>query len=660
MRFSKPSRPTDTSSLEEKRALRLVDIALLSLLPALVPVLKLPMLLFLLLVTLALLAGKGQSAGAQLLIAMLGIVAIFLSLYGYLNMPGLSRLKLFVELMLYLLVLAVSLQRMTRRPNLYLVASPMLFLALLLFFYTSIPMLLYVAAELFLLLWLLLAWYMRRPLREALKTALLFYLAALPLVVLLFIFFPRISFGHASIGFRGESAKRTGLDGTMRLDAGALHLSDRIVMEVAFEKRIPPESALYFRGSVLYFDRGERWTHLPAGFPRRFVPVRYVTAPLVEEASKITIYKVTLYPTYKRWLYMLDLPIEAAEGASIDADFETTLKRPVTEPQIYSAASALRYRYGRATEKRILRIALDADAARNPKTAGAAEAIRNTTPDEEKRLEAILRFFRDANLTYTLRPPEFDMGHPVDSFLFDKKRGYCVHFAAAFATMARLAGLPARIVTGYKGSLENSVRNYLVVREKDAHAWVEVYMNRSWHRVETTATATRVAADAQTAVVAQSGSRREGSKARTGTGRLDLYLLYAKYRIETWILHYSRFRQMQLLDLAKKEKGFLLRFAGSLIVLVLVVASLLWLVRRPRCGTKADCILKPLMKRLQRSGCAREADETLHLWFRRCAKKDPVWQGLEEVDRLYHEIRFGGRKRKERELKKAVKKLLRR
>ena len=656
MRFSNASPSTGA---EERRLLRLLDIAYLSLLPPLLLTLKLPMLLFLALVLGLVATGRGRGQRVQFFIAFLGFVAIFLSLYGDLNLLGLSRLRLFVELLLDLLVLAVSLQRLTGRPNLYLTLSPGLLLALLLFFYTDLWMLAYVVVEIFLLLWLTLTWRMRLPLARTLRTAGLFYLAALPVVALLFVFFPRISFGHATYGFRGDSAKRAGFDGTMRLDAGALkHLSGRIVMEVAFEKGpVPPGRKLYFRGSVLYVDEGERWVPLPPTVRRRFPPVRYVSGPRIEKAGEVTIYKVTLYPTWQKWLYMLDLPVEAAEGASIDADFQTTLKKPVTEPQIYSAASALEYLYGAATEPEVLRYALTADAAANPRTAEAARLLAARYPDERARLDALLRLFRGQKLTYTLNPPPLDTNRTADSFLFDVKKGYCVHFAAAFATAARLAHLPARIVTGFKADRENSVENYLVVRERDAHAWVEVYAGRHWLRVEPTATAAAVESGTPAPAAAEARSARSAADA-VKAEKLDLYLLYAKYTVETWILRYSRFRQLQLLEYAKEKRGFVLKFAGGFALLTLLAYLGVRLLRRPRCEERALCTLRPLLRRLRKEGFTPRRGETLHAFLQRVAKARPG-RGLERVDELYHRIRYGDEKGLEKELKEAVKEALR-
>ena len=659
MRFSKRWRSTEPMPRDDgARLLRLLDIAYLTVLPPLLLVLKLPMLIFL--AGMAVLIGlrKRVTLPTQLAILFVGGAAIFLSLYGAFNFIGLSRLKLFVELLTYLLLLAVSLQRLTGKINIYLAISPMLLLALSLFFFDSIPMLLYVVFEIFVLLWLILTWQMRSDLSGSLRMAGTLFLLSLPLVVLLFIFFPRISFGHASYGFRGESITRMGHDGTMRLDAGALNvLSDRIVMEVGFEGEVPPESSLYFRGSVLYLDKKDHWEALPSYVRRRIAPRKYAMPPMLEKADDIVIYKVSLYPTRKRWLYMLDLPIEAPEGASIDADFQVTLKKPIDEPQIYAASSALRYRYGASTEKEVVAFARQADPEANPKTAAAAQKLRTVYTDEEERLGALITFFRESKLTYTLRPEPLDLNRSADSFLFDKKGGYCVHFASSFVTMARLAGLPARIVTGYKGNRSNSVKNYLAVEERDAHAWAEVLVDGAWRRVETTATAAYIAGDAARANAA-GAKEAQGRETGPGISRAGLYLLYAKYRIETWILRYSRFRQMQLLQKAREEPEFILKFAASVLTLLMLVYLGVNRLRRQPCGDRTLCLLRPLLKRLEREGYVRREGETMHAFLTRCREARPERETLERVDTLYHAIRYGERSGETERLRRAVREFL--
>jgi hypothetical protein len=100
------------------------------------------------------------------------------------------------------------------------------------------------------------------------------------------------------------------------------------------------------------------------------------------------------------------------------------------------------------------------------------------------RIEALADFFRNQELSYA--QDDLPSGpNAIDSFLFDKKRGYCEFFASAYITLARLAGIPARLVGGYYGGDYNPMGGYYLVGEATAHVWVEVLAaNNNWQRID--------------------------------------------------------------------------------------------------------------------------------------------------------------------------------
>ena len=329
----------------------------------------------------------------------------------------------------------------------------------------------------------------------------------------------------------------------------------------------------------------------------------------------------------------------------------------IDEPQHYEGGSALRYRYGAYTAPAVIGAALAVDPDANPKTQEAAEEIKRTFKTPVERGNAVLRFFRDANLTYTLKPDTLDLNNSADSFLFGTKRGYCVHFAAAFVTMARMADIPARVVTGYKADAANSVNNYLAVKERDAHAWAEVLVDHAWQRVETTATAAFI--DDVSAQLLRKGAFLEDQSETLM--RINLYLLYAKYQVETWILEYSHFRQMQLLDRVKNDPVFVAKFVLTLLLVIGLSLSAFYYFKRPPCRVKALCALRPLLKLLQKKGYVRAEGETLHRYFDRIMESNPQNVSIRNIDALYERIRYGGDRSPETfdRLRLAVKRALR-
>ncbi len=612
--------------------LALLDTAYIIVLLPLMLILKVPMLLFSFMVLVLIFLKKTPADKYLILfVFLMGILALYLSMYGLFSFRGLSRLKLFLELLVYVLIIVVSMQRLTREINFYLLLSPMLFLALSLFFFHSIIMLSYVIFEIFLLLWLLLAHRMDGDMIESFRSSMVMFMYSLPWVVVLFIFFPRISFDHANYGFKGENIQRMGHDGTMFLDSKALLVpSDRIVMEVGFDKEVPSSDKLYFRGSILYVDKKDHWEALPSYIKREdrtYDPIRGETVE----------YKVTLYPTQKRWIYLLDMPVRAVNDSEMDRDLISTVEKPIKEPIHYAARSVLSPTFHDNLDPVTLDASTDFDPTRNPRTYREAQKIKSVYQELDKRASALVKFFQKQSLTYSLKPKALDINNTADSFLFDQRLGYCVHFASSFVTMARMAEIPSRIVTGYRADKANSLKNYLPVKERDAHAWAELYINEHWVRVETTSTASTI--DEKSAQLLGADAV---NKDKTLIERANLYLMYIKYQVETWILYYSHIRQLQLIQYAKDNPRFVLLFVLSLLLLVLITFSITLYFRRPRCTHKILCIIEPLVKKLKKEGYIREKDETMHQYFLRYMNDHPDNSAIKEVDSCYEALSYGG------------------
>jgi transglutaminase-like putative cysteine protease len=616
---------------------RLLDIALLLALAPHLFLLKAPMLLYLFL---ALLSMMRRRRGKTLLYVfmLLGAAAVAMSFFSQYTVASLSRMLVFVSLIVSMLIYAVTLQRLSRTVNFYLLISPVLLFVLAFFFYNSITMLFYALFTLFVFV-LLVVWHrMQSPLAEALRVTFFLFALALPVVALLFVTFPRISFEKATFGFKGEKIMRTGHDGTMHLDSSALLVpSPRVVMEVWFDEGVPESDRLYFRGSVLYEDDGSTWETLPS------VPYMPMRERIAGPATP-TAYNVTLYPHKKRWLYMLDVPLFAPPKSRMDSDFVVRSEKEITETKRYRASSAIAYRALPLGNPHQLDAARVCDPRRDPRTAEALAKTIDTRLNDVEKAKKIVRFFKERKLTYSLKPGPLDLEHPTDSFLFGTRTGYCVHFAAAFANAARLAGLPSRIVTGYKADRGNALESYLVVREADAHAWVELYLRPlGWVRFEPTALAHRYLLTPYDSLnVLQQKKEAVGTK--SPVQRLwkqgNLYFLYAKYVIDTWILEYSRSKQTKLLQKLLHDTLFLAKFAAGFALLLLFSAAAIAALRKGRCTDEALCAVRPLIKALAKHGLQRSAGETMHRFFLRAQKAFPEHAGIGRADALYQRIKY--------------------
>ena len=382
-----------------------------------------------------------------------------------------------------LLVLMISLKLMetrTQRDGMVLVFIGY-FLVITNFFYTqSIPTALY----LLVCVWLITAamiglQFAREPANygSQMRTSAVMLAQSAPLMVIFFLFFPRIQgplWGMPSDAFAGI----TGLSDTM--SPGSLNklvLSDDVAFRAAFSGAAPAPNKLYWRGPVLLDFDGRTWTtslrptRAKVDLDRRNEPVRYT---------------VTVEPHNRRWLFALDMPGMVPPRASVNADYQLLSAAPVTSRMRYEIESFLDYGIGADANPATLQRLLQLPPGFNPRTRELGQTLREQHAGNEAIVAAALGLLREQKFIYTLEPPLLGR-HAVDEFLFQTRSGFCEHFASAFVVLMRAAGVPARVVTGYLGGEYNALGNYWIVRQSDAHGWSEVWLeNRGWVRVDPT------------------------------------------------------------------------------------------------------------------------------------------------------------------------------
>jgi len=300
-----------------------------------------------------------------------------------------------------------------------------------------------------------------------------------PLMLVLFVLFPRVQGPMWSLP-QDAYAGITGLSDEMTPGSvSRLLLSDAIAFRVSFDAQIPQANRLYWRGPVLWDFDGYRWTA-----PR----VLYMAPREYQGLDDPVEYTVTVEPHNRRWLFALDLPSRVPPLSTMSNDFQLLHQTAVNNRVRYDMASHLNYRDNAELGGRELRRALALPANANPRSRELASQMRKTAGDERAYIAAVLGMFRRQNFYYTTTPPLLPRENPVDEFLFSTRAGFCEHFASSFAVLMRASGIPARIVTGYQGGELNTIGNYMTVRQADAHAWVEVWLqNDGWVRVDPTA-----------------------------------------------------------------------------------------------------------------------------------------------------------------------------
>jgi transglutaminase-like putative cysteine protease len=219
-------------------------------------------------------------------------------------------------------------------------------------------------------------------------------------------------------------------------------------------------------------------------------------------AGREIAYWVTLEPHWKSWLFALDLPASAPTtetggygGAVIGVltgDQRIYAQSAITQPVSYRQTSVPGDTYpagsGNALEEeRLENLQLPHDGRNaNRRTVAFARELRAQHPEDADYIRTVLQWYRREAFYYTLAPPLLPGPDPVDSFLFDERRGFCEHYASSFVVLLRAAGIPARVVTGYQGGEINPAGGYLIVRQSDAHAWAEAMLGGKWRRFDPT------------------------------------------------------------------------------------------------------------------------------------------------------------------------------
>jgi transglutaminase-like putative cysteine protease len=461
---------------------------------------------------------------------------------------------------------------------------------------------------------------------------------ALPFMLILFVLFPRVSGPLWGLPTDAYSSL-TGLSDNMSPGAiNNLIQSDAIAFRVKFDGPPPQKREMYWRGPVLTRLEGRTWRPgtISIGEGVFYQP---------REESPVFIYTVTLEPHNKRWLFGLEFPTVLPPDAIGTSDFQLLARKPVRERQRYAIRSRTEVTF-MPESSRTLAESLQVSDVLNPRTVelGARWAAAGGTGYQ--RLQRAIEFLRAQQLTYTLRPPLMSE-HVADEFLFDHRRGFCEHFSSSFVVLMRAAGVPARVVTGYQGGERNPVDDTWVIRQSDAHAWAEVWLeHRGWVRVDPTAISVPNRIEQNLAAAIPAG---EPLPFLAGAG-LD-WLRDIRYRWwavsntwNQWVLGYDPARQRDFLEKLGmsapdwRSMTAVLTFLCGLVLLGLI-AGMLW--RRPRLDP-VEREWRKLSDRLGKTGLARHAWEGPRDYAQRIACAQPTLATeINCIATLYGGLRYG-------------------
>lgn len=340
----------------------------------------------------------------------------------------------------------------------------------------------------------------------------------------LFFILPRMGVGF----FERKTAdeiKVTGFSSSVDLEElGPIKKDSTIVMRVELGKI--PGKLVYFRGNSLDHYDGKRWSKTIKGeaLLRKNARGTFEIAGKAAKGSNILEQNILLEPLDTDMLFAASRAVSIEGNFSniwVDGTGSIRLPSPPYSRVEYRAISDLsepefKFDKVRPEYSDVSYIEKDPSGPRIKTLAG--EITRDAKTDSSKA-QSIEKYLK-THYTYTLDPIRNYGKSPLDDFLFYSREGFCEHYATAMVILLRAAGVPARIVTGFLQGEWNGLGNYFIVRQEDAHSWVEAYVDGSgWVTFDPTPSA--------------------GLVPYTRPSRITLYLDLLRWKWNRYIIHFS-------------------------------------------------------------------------------------------------------------------------
>ncbi|HYE40227.1 MAG TPA: DUF3488 and transglutaminase-like domain-containing protein, partial [Ramlibacter sp.] len=430
----------------------------------------------------------------------------------------------------------------------------------------------------------------------------------------------------------------SGLSGSMSPGKiSRLVLSDATAFRAEFRGEPPPHRLLYWRGPVLWDFDGTTW-HMGTQLLANYSPPA--------TGGPAYRYEMVLEPHNHEWLFALESATSVPPRARFTHDGQLMARAPVRSRIRYEASSIavaeVPAEKSRTLHDRGLRLPREG----NPRARALAKSWQASGMTDAERVAAATDFIRTGGFTYTLEPPLLGE-HPVDDFLFSTRQGFCEHFSSSFVFLMRAAGVPARVVMGYLGGDVNSFDRIITVRQSDAHAWAEVYLDgRGWVRVDPTAATNPMRINSGLAQSVQNADslpyliRADFEWLRQMRHRWEA----VAHKWNVWVLGYNPDRQRDLLRFVGVPDADWRALTAMLFTLlgIMVAGLLAWSLRRLARPDPVQQAWDAFCRKLARRGVARAPHEGPRDYASRAARALPgSRRAILRIAALYIRLRYG-------------------
>lgn len=554
--------------------------------------------------------GHWQPPGkvTKLFAVLLGVAGLFVS--------GLSVLSLEAAAALLMLGFALkNLELNRRRDGLLVVFIGYFLIATLFLFDQTILITLYGIFLLAVLTGALISLHQARShnIRSNLKLASVMLLQCLPLMLVCYLFFPRLP---PLWSVPSPAGAKTGVsDEITPGDIANLAQSDELAFKASFDGEVPPQSELYWRGLLLNHFDGKTWRqNAPNENGRRWLsywPGAARGEPNYQTTEPGQKYSIIYEATQQHWFFTLT-PSRVMSGEGIAGyDFRVYSRVPI------SAVTPMQLEYFPNSQLDlslpdwIRRQALQLPQGQNLRAQALASRERQLAGSDLQYALNMLQWFKQEDFRYTLSPPTLGDDNTIDRFLFESRLGFCSHFASAYTNLMRMVGIPARIVAGYQGGEWNERGQFITVRQFDAHAWVEIWLSGAgWVKVDPTAVVApnRIELNLREAVREENTFLRDaglGALKFSVFNNLRLRLEAVQYQWQNWVLNYDNEDQTAILSrlLGKVTIGRVV----TAVVMAMIVIALFWvwmlgLHRKSQRDSEIRRQMQQLVSRLQKAG----------------------------------------------------------
>lgn len=479
--------------------------------------------------------------------------------------------------------------------------------------------------------------------KPALKTALVIVFQALPISIILFVLFPRIEAPRWML-FDQQHSALSGLSDSLEPGAiSSLGLSDELVFRAKFKGQPPPKNQRYWRGPVFSKTDGKRWTETKEFLLSKNLDKTSYTGEPYQ-------YTLMMEPQDKGWIFALDMSSTYPQYLTKNALYQLINNDNPGKRAEYKITSFPQYNTGNISNTERQQ-SLQIPSKPSAKIKQLVAQLHGFDQPAEVFIQSLLNHFRHENFYYTLMPPLMEE-NPIETFLLETRYGFCSHYATAFVYLMRVAGIPARVVAGYQGGEFNEMGDFLEIRQANAHAWTEVWLNnKGWTRFDPTAAIApeRIEQDVNIDLQIATGLVNF-STANTNVREMLSWMKTTKqlwgginYSWQRWVINYSTKNQTNFLSSIGindiKSMAYWLVASIGLITFLLA-----WVILK----TKSIKVDKELMlyqlycKKLEKAGIDKKLGETAIDFSMRVQKQRPdIAREVEKITNIFIRLRYG-------------------